>query len=81
MEPHENRVNELEKELVVHETQCEERWKTNFTELQTIKKAIVRIETSFDERMDKLYGLIFRGSGTIIALLFTALIAFLVKQQ
>lgn len=40
----EEKVDTLEKELLTHEVQCEERWKTNFTRLGEIEEAIARIE-------------------------------------
>lgn len=44
MEKLEEKVDTLEKELLTHEVQCEERWKTNFTRLGEIEQAIARIE-------------------------------------
>lgn len=35
----------LEKELVAHEVQCEERWKTTFNRLDDIETGVNRIES------------------------------------
>lgn len=44
MEKLEEKVDTLEKELLTHEVQCEERWKTNFARLGEIEQAVARIE-------------------------------------
>jgi len=40
----EKRLRIFEVDLVAHETQCEERWKTNFTRLTDMERQLSRIE-------------------------------------
>jgi len=40
----EERLQEVEAELRAHEVQCEERWKTTFTEMNKIEASVNRIE-------------------------------------
>lgn len=40
----EERLQEVEAELRSHEVQCEERWKTTFTEMSKIEASVYRIE-------------------------------------
>jgi len=40
----EERLQEVEAELRSHEVQCEERWKTTFTEMSKIEASVTRIE-------------------------------------
>ena len=39
-----DRIRQLEIELVSHEVQCEERWKTNFARLVEIERQLSRME-------------------------------------
>jgi len=39
-------VRKLEIELVSHEVQCEERWKTNFARLVELERQLSRIEST-----------------------------------
>ena len=41
-----DRVRKLELELVSHEVQCEERWKTNFERLVEIERQLRRMEST-----------------------------------
>ena len=41
-----DRVREMELELVSHEVQCEERWKTNFARLVEIERQLSRMEST-----------------------------------
>ena len=41
-----DRVRKLEIELVSHEVQCEERWKTNFERLVEIERQLRRMEST-----------------------------------
>ena len=41
-----DRVRKLEMELVSHEVQCEERWKTNFARLVELERQLSRIEST-----------------------------------
>ena len=40
------RIRKLEIELVSHEVQCEERWKTNFARLVEIERQLSRMEST-----------------------------------
>ena len=40
----EQRLRTFEIDLVTHETQCEERWKTNFIRLTDMERQLSRIE-------------------------------------
>ena len=40
------RIRKLEMELVSHEVQCEERWKTNFARLVELERQLSRIEST-----------------------------------
>ena len=40
-----NRINQLEKELITHEVQCEERWKTCFQRLEDLETSLNRVES------------------------------------
>ena len=42
----EDRVRKMELELVSHEVQCEERWKTNFARLVEIERQLSRMEST-----------------------------------
>jgi hypothetical protein len=39
------RITEIEKKMLAHEVQCEERWKTCFQRLEDVENALNRIET------------------------------------
>jgi hypothetical protein len=39
------RITEIEKNMLAHEVQCEERWKTCFQRLEDVENALNRIET------------------------------------
>ena len=41
-----DRIRKLEIELVGHEVQCEERWKTNFARLVEIERQLSRMEST-----------------------------------
>ena len=41
-----DRIRQLEIELVSHEVQCEERWKTNFARLVEIERQLSRMEST-----------------------------------
>ena len=41
-----DRVRKMELELVSHEVQCEERWKTNFARLVEIERQLSRMEST-----------------------------------
>ena len=41
-----DRIRQLEIELVSHEVQCEERWKTNFERLVEIERQLRRMEST-----------------------------------
>jgi len=41
-----DRIRQLEMELVSHEVQCEERWKTNFERLVEIERQLRRMEST-----------------------------------
>ena len=41
-----DRIRKLEIELVSHEVQCEERWKTNFARLVEIERQLSRMEST-----------------------------------
>jgi len=41
-----DRIRKLELELVSHEVQCEERWKTNFARLVEIERQLSRMEST-----------------------------------
>ena len=41
-----DRIRKLEIELVSHEVQCEERWKTNFERLVEIERQLRRMEST-----------------------------------
>ena len=41
-----DRVRKMELELVSHEVQCEERWKTNFARLVEIERQLSRLEST-----------------------------------
>ena len=59
------KINQLEKELITHEVQCEERWKTCFQRLNDVEDALNRIEG----RMMGIGGaIILFMSGVIVAL-------------
>ena len=60
-----DKINQLEKELITHEVQCEERWKTCFQRLEDVENALNRIES----RMMAIGGgvILFMG-GVIVAL-------------
>jgi len=63
----EDKVGVLEKELLTHEVQCEERWKTNFARLGEIEEAIARIEN----RLITIGGgVIFFLAGLVVTILF-----------
>ncbi len=54
----EKQVNHIESELQVHAVQCEERWKTIFTRIESVEETLERME-----------GRIMVASGTIIIFL------------
>lgn len=60
-----NRINQLEKELITHEVQCEERWKTCFQRLEDVETALNRIESRM---MTIGGGIILFMAGVIVAL-------------
>lgn len=62
------KINDLEKGLYVHEVQCEERWKTCFQRLEDLEAGIMRI----DSRMMVM-------GGTIIMFLAGVLVTLLTK--
>jgi hypothetical protein len=41
-----DRVRKMELDLVSHEVQCEERWKTNFARLVEIERQLSRMEST-----------------------------------
>lgn len=60
-----DRINQLEKELITHEVQCEERWKTCFQRLADVENALNRIESRM---MGIGGGIILFMAGVIVAL-------------
>jgi len=54
----EKQVNHIESELQVHAVQCEERWKTIFTRIESVEETLERMESR-----------IMVASGTIIIFL------------
>jgi len=59
------KINQLEKELITHEVQCEERWKTCFSRLEDLECSLNRIES----RMMSIGGaIILFMAGVIVAL-------------
>jgi len=54
----EKQVNHIESELQVHAVQCEERWKTIFTRIESVEETLERME-----------GRLIVASGTIIIFL------------
>jgi hypothetical protein len=41
----EKQVNHIESELQVHAVQCEERWKTIFTRIESVEETLERMES------------------------------------
>ena len=39
------RVREIEVEMASHEAQCEERWKTIFTRIESVEETLARMES------------------------------------
>ena len=61
-----DRINEIEKNMLAHEVQCEERWKTCFQRLEDVETSLNRIET----RMISIGGtMILFLAGVIVTLL------------
>ena len=59
-------IDHVASDLAVHEAQCEERWRTTFTRLDSIDKALHKMEG----RMVKMAGTIIMFlAGVIVALL------------
>ena len=40
-----NRITEIEKKMLAHEVQCEERWKTCFQRLEDLETSLNRVES------------------------------------
>lgn len=40
-----DRINEIEKNMLAHEVQCEERWKTCFQRLEDLETSLNRVES------------------------------------
>jgi hypothetical protein len=55
-------LRELEKRLSVHETQCEERWKTIFQRMTEQEKQLQRMENI----MIGIAGAVIMGGGSVI---------------
>jgi len=51
-------LNALNTRLLTHETQCEERWKTNFARLEILEK-----------KLDKLYAMTLAATGAAVVFL------------
>lgn len=61
-----DRITEIEKKMLAHEVQCEERWKTCFQRLEDVETSLNRIET----RMISIGGtMILFLAGVIVTLL------------
>jgi len=55
----------LQSELITHEVQCEERWKTTFNRLEDIEAALLRMEN----RQMQLGGAVILFLATLVATL------------
>ena len=64
------KIIELEREMVRHEVQCEERWKTTFNRLVDI-----------EEGLNKLESRIITASGSIIVFLAGVIITLLMRTS
>ena len=40
-----DRINEIEKNMLAHEVQCDERWKTCFQRLEDLETSLNRVES------------------------------------
>lgn len=60
------KVEELDKRLTVHEKQCEERWRTIFSRMESQEKALGRIESLIIAAC----GTIIIGGGSVIFTIF-----------
>jgi len=64
-----NKLQDLEVQFKMHETQCEERWKTIFTRMEGVEM-----------RLDKMHQLILAGGATTILFLLGILSTLVVNH-